>query len=428
MSRITGLIALIILMLAVHLAPFDIGSGSYPLSLSFGFLLLAAYVLGKVANFFKLPGITGYLIAGFLFGPSLLNFIDAGAIDSLGVINSFALTIIALTAGGEVDLKSVWQQRKSYGWILGGLCLVCFAGVMAAMTLFLRYGGGEVFPTEMNTVLVVAALMAVIAMASSPSATVAVIVESGARGKLSSLVLGITILKDFIVVVAFALAVAAGSASLGHGTGGPAGLAGQIAWEIFGSLGMGLLIAGVIITYMKYVDREIPLFIIAMGFVSYEMSHLLHLHALLVCMAAGIFVRNLGNKAEKLIEEIEKASLPVYVVFFAIAGAGLHLEFLLKNIGLIGVLAIVRVGAIVLGTTLGASLAGEDKKIRNHFWMGMLSQAGVALGMVVVVSQTFPEWGPRFKDIMIGSIALFELAGPVIFKYSLVRTGEVASP
>ena len=426
MSRITGLIAIIVLMVVVHLIPFDIGSGQYPLSLSFGFLLLAAYVLGKVANFVKLPGITGYLIAGLLFGPSVLNFVSEKAVNSLGVINSFALTIIALTAGGEVDLKAVWSQRKTYGWLLGGLCLVCFAGVVTAMALYLRYAGGEVFPAELNIVLVVAALMAVIAMASSPSATVAVIVESGARGKLSKLVLGVTILKDFIVVVGFALVMAAASSALGQG-GNLAELAGRIAWEIFGSLGMGLIIAGAVIGYIKYVDRDVPLFIIAIGFVSYEASHLMHLHALLVCMSAGIFVRNLGNKAEKLISEIEKASLPVYVVFFAIAGAGLHLDFLLANIGLVGVMAIVRVGSIALGTVLGASLAGEDKKIRNYFWMGMLSQAGVALGMAVVVAQTFPEWGPRFKDIMVGSIALFELAGPVVFKYSLVRTGEVVS-
>jgi Kef-type K+ transport system membrane component KefB len=424
MSRLFGLLVLLLLTALLLWIPLG-QAGVAPLSMSLGFLLLAGYLLGKLGMYARLPGITGYLLAGVAFGPMCLKIIPQSAVESLSLINSFALTLIALTAGGEVNLGAVRQRLRSYCWITAGQTAVTFFGVLLVMVLALSLVPGD-FPADLTGKLLVGALLAVVALANSPSSTVAVIVESGARGRISQLVLGITILKDILVILAFAVLVALGAMFLGTATGGGSNhLMTAVTRELAGSVIFGILLGFGIIFYMKYIRTELPVFIIAVSFLSYQFSSLLHLHALLVCMAAGLVVNNLSGRGREFIQAIEKSSLPVYVVFFAIAGAGLDFSVLAGAWRLVLVLVASRFLFTWLGTASGCLLAGEDRSGRRLIWMGFITQAGVALGLAVVVAETFGPWGEVFRNVVVGSIAIFQLVGPVLFKFSLIRAGEI---
>jgi len=176
---------------------------------------------------------------------------------------------------------------------------------------------------------------------------------------------------------------------------------------------------------MKLVDREIPIFIIVLSFLASKISSLLNVHALLACMTAGVAVNNFSNKGRDFIEAIEKGSLPLYVVFFAIAGADLNLGILADTWQFVGALVIGRLIFTWLGTLSGAFLAREKPVVRDNLWMGFVTQAGVTLGMAVIVADTFGTWGTVFKNVIVGTIAVFQLVGPVLFKLSLARAGEI---
>jgi len=425
MTRLFGLLALLLLMALLLKISLGRPEAAVPLSMSLGFLLLAGFMFGKLGMYAKLPGITGYLLAGVVFGPSCLGILRRPTVESLTLINSFALTLIALTAGGEVSLSRVRERLHSYCWITAGQTAITFLGVLLVMVIALGLMPGD-FPPGVGGHLAVGALLAVIALANSPSSTVAVIVESGARGRLGELVLGITILKDILVILAFAVMVTLGTTVLGKAVPGIGGhLAALVAWELIGSILFGILLGLGIIFYMKYIGAELPIFIIAVSFLSYKFSSLLHLHALLVCMSAGLVVNNLSDRGREFIKAIEKGSLPIYVVFFAIAGAGLDFSVLAGAWRLVLVLVAARFVFTWLGTVSGCVIAGEDTTNRNLVWMGFITQAGVALGLALIVAETFGQWGEVFRNVVVGSIAVFQLTGPVLFKFALIRAGEI---
>ena len=427
MSRVFGLVVLALLMGLLVYLPAGGGSGA-PLSMLLGFLLLAGFVLGKIGNNFGLPGITGYLLAGMALGPYCFGILDRETVDDLQLINSFALTLIALTAGGEVSLKRIYARLRSFLTVIFGQVLVTFCGVLACMTLLLGLLPGD-FVAGKAAVVVVGSLFAVVALANSPSSTVAVIVETGARGRVSEMVLGVTIVKDLVVIVAFALVMSAGFALLEPGSGpGGSHLAAGLAWEIGGSILCGVLLGLGIIAYMVFITAETPVFIIALSFISSKLSSLLGLHPLLVCMVAGLVVNNMSSRGREFIKAIEKSSLPVYVVFFAIAGADLDLGVIAGTWQIILLLVVSRSIFTFLGTWAGSVIGREEAVVRENLRLGFFAQAGVTLGMAVIVADTFPGWGPTFKNVVVGSIAVFQLAGPVLLKYSLSRAGEIVSP
>ncbi|MBW7996002.1 MAG: cation:proton antiporter [Candidatus Glassbacteria bacterium] len=424
MSRLFGLAALALLMGLMFYLP-QPETGGAPLSMTLGFLLLAGFVCGKLGNRIGLPGITGYLIAGIAMGPSLLGIMDHGDVRNLELINSFALTLIALTAGGEVNLRRIARSIRAFLMMIAGQVVITFVGVLVLMAWALHYFPGE-FTLQFSGLVAVGALFAVTAIANSPSSTIAVIVETGAKGRMTELTLGITIIKDIMVIVAFALTFGFVTQILDPSQAGQGNnIAAELSWEIGGSITFGIVLGVLIIGYMKYLGTELPIFIIALSYLVAVASRAMHLHGLLVCMTAGLAVSNLSSRGHSFIAAIERGSLPLYVLFFAIAGAGINFNVLAEAWVLVLVLTVSRLAFTWFGTRLGASAAAEEPLVRDNIWMGFLTQAGITLGIAVIVADNFPGWGVTFKSVVIGSIAIFQVIGPVLFKFGLVRAGNI---
>ncbi|HUU28133.1 MAG TPA: cation:proton antiporter [archaeon] len=235
MSRIFGLVVLVLLMALLVYLPAEARTQA-PLSMLLGFLLLTGFVFGKIGNYIGLPGITGYLLAGVTLGPSCFGILDKASVNDLSLINSFALTLIALTAGGEVSLKRVRDRLSSFILITTSQVLLTFLGVTIIMAFLLGFFP-ERFALGLSNRFTVAIFLGIIALANSPSSTVAVIVETGARGRLSELALEITVIKDLVVILAFAFAMAVGSGVLNTSAGADSSnLIHDLAWEIGGSI------------------------------------------------------------------------------------------------------------------------------------------------------------------------------------------------
>ncbi|HKI45968.1 MAG TPA: cation:proton antiporter, partial [Balneolales bacterium] len=184
-----------------------IGRSYAETTLLLGFVLIVAYMAGIISAHFGLPRITGYLFSGILFGPSILGFATHETVNQLKVIDGMAVALIALTAGGEIKLEELKHIRKPLAWIVSATMLLTFLGVASLVLIMSRWFPFLPGPGNIEQWTAVAILLGTIAMASSPTVVIAVISETKAKGEVSELILGTTVLKDMAVVILFAIAL-----------------------------------------------------------------------------------------------------------------------------------------------------------------------------------------------------------------------------
>ncbi|MGQ0508731.1 MAG: cation:proton antiporter, partial [Myxococcaceae bacterium] len=269
----------------------------------------------------------------------------------------------------------------------------------------------------------VALLTSTVIVSFSPTVTIAIVQETRAKGPFTEFLMALVILGDLLVMVLFAGSAgwvrASQGASLSVGV-----LLGGVGWELFGSILVGFLIAIPVLLYLRLVRRDLPLFISAICFVAAEGSAALHLSPLLVALSAGALISNLDEReGERLNHSIQRAGLPVFALFFAAAGAGLHLNAL-GSVGLLAlVLVAVRALAIFLSTRVFARKT--EPNLRQFLWMGLISQAGVTFGLAALVRRTFPEFGADVEVLIVAMVTLHELVGPVLSRRAVIGAGEV---
>ncbi len=406
--------------------------GAVPMVL--GFALLAAHLSGRLLGYLSLPTITGYLLAGVALGPQGLGFISLEVRDSLDLINQIALGMIALTAGGELAISRLRPRLRTIGWITLLQTVALFALTSGGHVLLDRWAGAGPFSLGRglgpDQTLALALVVGLVAVANSPASTVAVIAETAAEGPLATVSLGVTVVKDVVVIVLMSATLAAVHGLVVPGSSFDTASLVLVLEEVALSIVLGALLGAAMITWLARVGRESAFFLLGSLFLTLEAGRLfdtfvhLHIHFLIVCMTAGFAVENLSSRGEELIRNLERSSLPVYVVFFTLAGVGLDLGSLV----VVGPLALVFVvwRALLLAVTSwsGARLAGEPRQVANLAWTGFLPQAGVSIGLAELVAARYPEIGGRFRTLVLAAIAINQLVGPVLFKWALRRAGE----
>jgi Kef-type K+ transport system membrane component KefB len=434
------LAALIIVILLMGLALFAFGDavvfGNARSSMSFGFLLLAAYLIGDLLSRLKLPKITGYIFAGILFGPHLLDLVSADAVRDLKLIDDLALTFIAFAAGGELRLEELRDRRRSIALTVLCQTLIVFLGVAAfvlAAQSLLPFLDGK--PAGHG--LAVAFLLGTFALARSPASAIAIISECKARGPFTEMVLGVTVVIDVLVIIVFGAMISVGRVLVTPGVQLDLHLLLVTAVELAGSVLAGLVLGWVILLYMRYVRAEVLVFILALAFMVtlfsrqfallldqlYSIS--LHLEPMLICVTAGFWVRNFSPDGSLFMETIDRSSLPIYVIFFSLTGAALKIDALGETWLIALLLVAVRSLLVWLGAHLGGSLAGDPPLLRRMSGLGFIAQAGVSLGLAGIVMRSFPDWGAALSTMIVAVIALNQILGPVTFKFALAAVGEV---
>lgn len=400
-------------------------SGPQSTTIGVGFLLISAFAGGKLAARVGLPRITGYLLVGLLVGPFVSGLLTRDMLLAAKAVEGVAVALIALTAGGEIRIDWVKRQAKRLALITGAELVVVAVGVFGAVMLM-----RDILPFMITDKPLQAGIIAMvfgsIAVANSPTVTIAVIAENQAEGPVTRTVLGVTILKDVCVIVLFAVALTLAKNALGDGSEESLGL--TLARELGGSVLVGVGFGIGISLFLSYINRETPVFILAICFAIWQVSSVLHLETLLVSLSAGFWVENFSKaRGADLIKGIEGLSLPVYALFFAAAGAKVDLGALATLWPFALLLSAIRALCVWLGTKAGTSLAKTEPVVRKYAWLGFISQAGVTLALSTIVARTFPDWGGQIQAIIIAMIAIHELVGPIGFQYALKRAGEVGA-
>jgi len=424
MRRLLVLAAALGMMWGLHLVRVQVATGpADPLTLAaIGFVVLAAFTVGELGAGLGLPKVTGYIVAGVVLGPSVSDILSQRVVAEMGMFNTLALGLIATNAGLELDLSAIRRISRTLFATVGAKLLLLPLLVGAPLVLLQRFH--PLLPVEGGTpTLVLALLVAVLAIGTSPAIALAVVSDSRARGRLSDLTLAIAVVKDLVVVVFIAAAVAVGRALLAGG-GFDAHILADLAAELGGSLAVGAAVGLILIQYIRRVHTEMLLAVLVMILLVAELSHVLHLELLLVFIAAGFVVRNLSDYEHDLLEPLSRISVPVYVVFFTTAGGGVDLATTLALLPLALLLAGGRAAAFAVAGWVGCRIGGEKPEVSRNAWLAYLPQAGVTLGLVLLASQALPTLSQPILRLGMALVAVNLLVGPVTLATALRRAGE----
>lgn len=419
--RVLILLALVGLMAAARSFEVPGRSVGSTTALAVGFLLLCAYLMGWLAKNLSMPKLTGYLLAGMLAGDSVLALIPEAAAGDLKIFTGVAVSLIALTAGTELEMRTMRPLLRTIG-LITGIAGIGTVVIIAVAAWLMR--GQLPFMAELSPsgCIAMAAVLGVVISANSPAVVVALRTEMNADGPLCRTVLGAVVMGDLLVIVLFAGVGAAAAPYLGNAS--DQGALVHLVWHIGGSLVAGGALAGVLWLYLRYVAQSTALFVVALAFVVAEVGQRIGLDPLLVALSAGILVRNLTSGGDALHEAIEGSSLPVYLVFFGAAGASIHLD-VLQIVGVPALLfALVRALSYLATSRLATALAGAEAVVQRYAGVGMLPQAGLALALGLLMVKTFPAVGEGAGTLVLGVVAINEMVMPILYRQALLRSGE----
>jgi Kef-type K+ transport system membrane component KefB len=391
--------------------------------LAFGFVLLTSWLAGRLFSKIGLPKLTGYLVAGIVVGPAALGYIDEVVLEQLKLVNGIAIALIALTAGSELDLRGLRPLLKTI--LAMSLIAVCGGAVaIGVVTWLLRDMIPFLGALPRSSSMAVASVLGVAIAAGSPAVVVAIRKETGADGPVARTTLGVVVVADLIVIIFYAITSTIAHAVL-MGEADVSSAAGKVAWEVLGSPIVGVLVGGVLALYVKKVKAGTDYFVLAVCVAIAEVSTRVHLDPLLIALAAGVFVENVTHAGKELVEGFDKASLPVYVLFFTVAGATLHLDALVVVAIPAFALVLTRAGALLVGSRIATSLVTSAPTVKKYAGFGLLPQAGLAIALALTLSRSFPEFGPEATALVLSIVGVNELVAPVLYRWSLVWSGEV---
>ncbi|MDA3822871.1 MAG: cation:proton antiporter [Bacteroidales bacterium] len=396
-----------------------------------GLLLLLSYTGGKAANYFKAPRVTGYLVIGVLLSPSLLGLFHESLIkEDLTLVTEIALSIIAFSIGGSLNLIKLKKLGKHIFWITPSEAICAFLATTGILVLFFPFVYAYIgaFCPFWNLYFPMALVIGALCSATAPAATLAIIHEYGSKGPLTSIILGVVALDDALAIIFFAFAGAIAHIFIGHESINWQNLLILPVYSIFIYLFLGGA-AGLFLRYLiRFISRESAMLTVMSGsiFLVAGLSISLKTSPLLANMMLGFMVANFVKHNEDLFAVVESIEEPIFGMFFTLAGA--HMDFkVMQTAGLIAlVITLGRFSGKLLGSRFGSQISHAPKDVKKYLGFALMPSAGVAVGLVLEVGAIF---GPSsLLDIMVnavlGSRIINELMTPFFVRFALRRAGE----
>ncbi|MBR5798373.1 MAG: cation:proton antiporter [Clostridia bacterium] len=411
---------------------------------SISLALVAGLLVSRLIKPLKLPAVTGYLIAGILIGPYCLGRLNlpegfdligmlhsTEGVEALGIISKVALGFIAFAIGTEFEMKNLRKIGKQ-ATVIGILQALVTAVVVDAALIGLHFILGEE-----KLPLSVAIILGAIATATAPAATLMVVKQYKAKGPLTNILLPVVALDDAVGLVVFAVSFGVAKA-LETGDVDLISMVVNPIIEVVGSLILGLLL-GLLFTWVedhfqsnsKRLSLSITfvLMAVSLSMIKFEIGRVhIGFSSLLVCMMLGTVFCNICDSADELMEKTDKWTMPVYVLFFVLSGAELELSVFTSGIiVLIGVVYIIfRCVGKYFGAFSSALLTKCNSNIVKYLGVTLFPQAGVALGMSIIVKEQMGAGvGGLVRNIILFSVLVYELIGPLLTKIALTKAGDI---
>jgi len=403
-----------------------------------GAMLIVCFYAGKLIKKTSLPSLIGYMLVGALFGPSFKHFgmevFTESIQNSLSFITQVALGFVAFSIGSELSMKSLKRLGNGIVWIIFSESFAAFfvvTGLIYAVTRDLP----------------MALIFGSMAPASAPAGTVAIIQEYKAKGSLTQALYAVVGFDDGLAIIIFGFSAAIAKSLLmaetpGHVSEGFFQMLKAPTLEIVLSIVVGTVLGFIFCQLVRFIKNSRDMLIIVFGVVMLGtgLSMMWHLSLILTNMVIGFVLIN--TRREALVHKVTAPLLEImpltFVLFFCLAGAHLQLSAL-PSLGVIGIAYIFgRSAGLIGGARLGATLGHVEEKIKKYVGLGILSQAGVAIGLALIVSSEFAGLGAVVDGVSHGSrigtkvittitatCLVFEIIGPILAKYALGKAGEL---
>lgn len=398
--------------------------------------LAAGLFMSRLSKLLNLPSVTAYLVAGIIVGPYCLGrlgidglgFTSSANVKEFEIISNVALGFIAFAIGNEFRLSQLKQVGKKATFIGIFQALVATLCVDAAL-IGLHFVLGEKLPLPM------AITLGAVAAATAPAATLMVVRQYKAKGKLTDLLLPIVAIDDAVGLIIFAVSFGI-SKALVNGEFSLVSILVEPILEIVCSLALGAIM-GVLFTFCekffssnsKRLSLSITfvIFTVALSMIKFEIGGVhIGFSVLLVCMMLGTMFCNLCDFSAEIMEKTDKWTNPLFTLFFVLSGAELELG-VFTDIVIVGI-GVAYIASRSFGKYFGAYSSAKichcDKKTTQYLGITLLPQAGVALGMSVTAME-LGEIGDLIRNIVLFSVLVYELVGPTLTKAALTKAGEI---
>ncbi|MBR4799717.1 MAG: cation:proton antiporter [Clostridia bacterium] len=398
--------------------------------------MAAGLLVSRFVKPLKLPAVTGYLIAGILIGPYCLGalgveglgFISIENVKANGIICDVALGFIAFAIGNEFRLSQIKQLGKKAAFI--GVFQAIVATVLVDIALLaIHFAAPEKLSAS------AAVTLGAIAAATAPAATLMVVRQYKARGKLTDLLLPIVAIDDAVGLVVFAVSFGIAQA-LESGTVSAASVIAEPLLEVVLSLLLGALMGLLFSAAEKYFKSNSKRLILSITFVilTVALSMLkfnigglnIGFSSLLVCMMLGTVFCNVCDFSAEIMGKTDKWTAPLFLLFFVLSGA--ELEFDVFGDAAVILIGLVYIFTRAFGKYAGAGVSARITKcepnIVKYLGITLLPQAGVALGMSVT-AQSLQSGGTLVRNITLFAVLIYELVGPLLTKIALTRAGDI---
>ena len=394
-------------------------------------LAIAGGVLGaRLFKRIRVPQVVGYIVIGIIVGRSGLRLIDAEILKALQPFNFFALGLIGFQIGGSLKIDTFRKYGRQFTIILfaQGLCAAVLVGGVTFAVAY--YGTGN-----LRLAAAIGLVLGAIASATAPAATVDVLREYRARGILTTTTLAIVALDDALAVALFALASSLACGVLGGGVE----LSGMLLaplYEIGLSAALGGAMGAVLAMSIRRIAEKETELVIVVGAVllAIGISLVTGADPIMTTMVLGFTLANLApGPAGEAFELLERFSRPVFVLFFVMAGSRLEIGNLQGWMWLLVAAYVVgRMAGKTFGAVLGATLSKAAEVLRKYLGFCLASQAGVAVGLAILAGMRLEEAGARLGmdigaiviAVVTTTVFLFEIVGPSMVKYAIVKAGE----
>lgn len=404
------------------------------------------WYIGRAAQKLRLPQITGYIAAGILCGPYGLALLSNQSLATFRLVEHTCLAVIAFAAGTELNLGELRRTGKQVTSITVGISLFSWlftflaASWLAPSLPFVKARPELTGP--------VSSLVATIAVARSPASAIAVLNEVSGKGPFCSLIMSVVVVKDVLTFICFALNIGMVAQAL-EPSGKASGISALrllaqpilslVISALLGFVGSALL--SVFLRVKVWGQREEKQAIkwvksgllVGMAGCMFAAAETLGGEALLACVLMGVaMVNGRSDAASKESAELVEGALHrlfggLQVVFFGLVGADLKLDVVLGSLNIAFMLWAARLLGVYVGSLMGCMAGGAPPESRRRLWAGMITQAGIALGLAKTVGTRFPDWGPDFAGVVASTVMMNLIAGPPLFKAAVLAVGEARS-
>jgi len=385
----------------------------WQVALTLGFLLGCAILAGGFAGVARIPKVTSYLLVGVLLGPSVLDWVNHDHVQRLEPLTKLAIALVLFNLGCNFPLT---RARRILRRVLR-LSL----GEQGA-TLILVGVGVLAFGASWQAAILLAAL----ALATAPATTILVLKEAESEGPVTDYANALVALNNLTSILLFELLFLAIHFVEGKLSVSASVQLRQLLQDVLGSVALG--VAGGVVISLSYTlvataRRLVLLFAVITLLLA--VCQLYSMPYLLAFLAMGVTVANSSDQTRQVLGELDRLTGLLSVVFFVVHGAELQLAALAQA-GLVGMAYIVfRLAGKYFGTRFAARAVHEDATVRTWLGATLVAQAGAAIALSAIAAQRDPELGRHIQTIILGTVVVFELIGPILIRQAVIRAGEV---